>query len=182
MLDGTVEQLRHALGRYQRHNDEVSRAPCRPTGCSSTGVEDGWEPLCAFLGLPVPDAPFPHLNDRDRVPLALRAAAPTRAASRPLVCAVATPRLSAVCGRSRRSRSLSQEQALDALGMADDPFAQRIFASLAACNARSLALLDDHAARHAPGPYPRLRRPSCSALAVAPVERLDVDLTRDRHR
>jgi hypothetical protein len=22
----------------------------------------GWEPLCAFLGLPVPDAPFPHSN------------------------------------------------------------------------------------------------------------------------
>lgn len=26
---------------------------------------DGWEPLCAFLGCPVPDVPFPHLNERD---------------------------------------------------------------------------------------------------------------------
>ena len=26
---------------------------------------DGWEPLCAFLGLPVPDEPFPHANDRE---------------------------------------------------------------------------------------------------------------------
>ena len=26
-------------------------------------VSQGWGPLCAFLGLPVPDAPFPHLND-----------------------------------------------------------------------------------------------------------------------
>lgn len=25
-------------------------------------VEDGWEPLCAFLGKPVPDEPFPHVN------------------------------------------------------------------------------------------------------------------------
>lgn len=24
---------------------------------------DGWEPLCAFLGKPVPDVPFPRLND-----------------------------------------------------------------------------------------------------------------------
>jgi hypothetical protein len=24
---------------------------------------DGWEPLCAFLGLPVPETPFPRLND-----------------------------------------------------------------------------------------------------------------------
>ncbi len=22
----------------------------------------GWEPLCVFLGLPVPDVPFPHVN------------------------------------------------------------------------------------------------------------------------
>ena len=27
-------------------------------------VKDGWEPLCAFLGVPVPDAPFPRTNDR----------------------------------------------------------------------------------------------------------------------
>lgn len=25
-------------------------------------VEDGWEPLCAFLGKVVPDEPFPHVN------------------------------------------------------------------------------------------------------------------------
>ncbi|MFC6081777.1 sulfotransferase family protein [Sphaerisporangium aureirubrum] len=28
-------------------------------------VKQGWEPLCAFLGVPVPDEPFPWLNDRD---------------------------------------------------------------------------------------------------------------------
>jgi hypothetical protein len=27
-------------------------------------VRDGWEPLCAFLGLPVPDEPFPRTNGR----------------------------------------------------------------------------------------------------------------------
>lgn len=26
-------------------------------------VKQGWEPLCEFLGVPVPDEPFPHLND-----------------------------------------------------------------------------------------------------------------------
>lgn len=25
---------------------------------------DGWAPLCAFLGVPVPDTPFPKVNDR----------------------------------------------------------------------------------------------------------------------
>lgn len=24
--------------------------------------EDGWKPLCGFLGKPVPDIPFPHAN------------------------------------------------------------------------------------------------------------------------
>jgi hypothetical protein len=27
-------------------------------------VADGWGPLCEFLGVPVPDEPFPHVNDR----------------------------------------------------------------------------------------------------------------------
>ncbi len=27
-------------------------------------VRQGWEPLCSFLGEPVPDGPFPHINDR----------------------------------------------------------------------------------------------------------------------
>lgn len=27
-------------------------------------VKEGWEPLCAFLGVPVPDEPFPRTNDR----------------------------------------------------------------------------------------------------------------------
>jgi hypothetical protein len=26
-------------------------------------VSEGWDPLCKFLGVDVPDAPFPHLND-----------------------------------------------------------------------------------------------------------------------
>ena len=25
--------------------------------------QDGWEPLCAFLGKPVPEEPYPHIND-----------------------------------------------------------------------------------------------------------------------
>ncbi len=27
-------------------------------------VKDGWEPLCTFLGVEIPDKPFPRLNDR----------------------------------------------------------------------------------------------------------------------
>lgn len=28
-------------------------------------VKDGWGPLCEFLGVPVPDAPFPRTNNRE---------------------------------------------------------------------------------------------------------------------
>ena len=28
-------------------------------------VKDGWEPLCAFLDMPVPDEPFPRSNNRE---------------------------------------------------------------------------------------------------------------------
>jgi hypothetical protein len=27
-------------------------------------VKEGWEPLCRFLDAPIPDEPFPHINDR----------------------------------------------------------------------------------------------------------------------
>mmetsp|Transcript_68890 Transcript_68890/g.213074 ORF Transcript_68890/g.213074 Transcript_68890/m.213074 type:complete len:170 (+) Transcript_68890:144-653(+) len=31
-------------------------------------VSDGWAPLCEFLGVPVPDAPFPHRNRASELP------------------------------------------------------------------------------------------------------------------
>jgi hypothetical protein len=30
-------------------------------------AKDGWDPLCAFLGVPVPDAPYPRVNARDEL-------------------------------------------------------------------------------------------------------------------
>lgn len=30
-------------------------------------VKDGWEPLCRILDCPIPDEPFPHVNDRDEI-------------------------------------------------------------------------------------------------------------------
>jgi hypothetical protein len=50
-----------ALAAYNRHNDRV-----RETVPAGRLVEhragDGWEPLCAALGLDIPEAPFPHTN------------------------------------------------------------------------------------------------------------------------
>ena len=45
-------------------------------------VKEGWEPLCRFLNVPVPEGPFPHLNDREEFQRRARQAAPTTGRSR----------------------------------------------------------------------------------------------------
>jgi len=53
------------VARYERHNDEVIRYFSDRTGdllVVNWEAGDGWERLCAFLGQPVPDKPFPHAN------------------------------------------------------------------------------------------------------------------------
>jgi Sulfotransferase domain len=40
--------------------------------CLVYSVTEGWEPLCAFLGVPVPDTPFPRINDRAQLQARLR--------------------------------------------------------------------------------------------------------------
>lgn len=169
ILDGSYERRDDALGRYARHNEEVSRTV--PTERLLVfDVEDGWEPLCAFLDVAVPDAPFPHLNDRAelRARLAPRARA---VAGRPLVRA-ATPRISGLA-HADPARSFSQQEALDALGMTDDPFAQRIFASCGV-QRRHLKLLEEHVGQTLQG-RSAASEAQMFELAVAAVDRLGVD-------
>ena len=48
---------------FNAHNDAV-KATIPADRLLVYQVRDGWEPLCAFLGVPVPGAPFPRSNDR----------------------------------------------------------------------------------------------------------------------
>ena len=48
---------------YLRHNDKVRRSIPLPR-LLEWRAADGWEPICAALGLPVPDSPFPWRNRR----------------------------------------------------------------------------------------------------------------------
>ena len=51
----------HAIGVFNAHNEEVRRSvPADRLLVYESG--EGWERLCAFLGLPVPSAPYPALN------------------------------------------------------------------------------------------------------------------------
>lgn len=52
------------ISLYQRHNNAIMRAvPKERLLVYETG--SGWEPICRFLGVPVPAEPFPRANDRD---------------------------------------------------------------------------------------------------------------------
>jgi hypothetical protein len=50
-----------AIAAYERHNDAV-RSEVPPEQLVDWQPGDGWEPICAALGVPVPSEPFPHTN------------------------------------------------------------------------------------------------------------------------
>jgi len=55
-----------AIAAYEAHVEAVLRA-VPPDRLLVYEVSQGWEPLCRFLGVPVPERPFPHVNDRAAV-------------------------------------------------------------------------------------------------------------------
>ena len=61
---------------FTSYTDEVIKG-IAPERLLIFKVQDGWDPLCNFLGLPVPDIPFPHVNTKDehmRMMAAMKAA------------------------------------------------------------------------------------------------------------
>jgi hypothetical protein len=58
---GRFEDRAHAIDVFERHNAEVKAAiPAERLLVYEVG--SGWDPLSAFLNLPVPDEPYPHVN------------------------------------------------------------------------------------------------------------------------
>jgi hypothetical protein len=71
MVDGTVWEgtfggkfadREHAIEVFEEHNARVKRE-IPADRLLVFEVAQGWEPLCSFLGVPVPETPFPRLND-----------------------------------------------------------------------------------------------------------------------
>jgi Sulfotransferase domain len=69
-LDGRFEDREYAIETFERHNEKVEQS-VSPEKLLVYEVKEGWGPLCEFLGVEVPEEPFPHLNDsavfRDRI-------------------------------------------------------------------------------------------------------------------
>jgi hypothetical protein len=62
LFDGEINDRDRCVEVYERHNAAViAGIPTDRLLVYKPG--DGWEPLCAFLGCPVPDEPYPRLND-----------------------------------------------------------------------------------------------------------------------
>lgn len=62
LFDGQFLDKAHAIKVFNDHIAEV-KAYCDPDRLLVFEVSQGWEPLCEFLDVAVPDEPFPHLND-----------------------------------------------------------------------------------------------------------------------
>lgn len=58
---GRIDDRAHVIDVYERHNRTV-QATLPADRLLSYDVAQGWAPLCAFLGVPVPDEPFPRIN------------------------------------------------------------------------------------------------------------------------
>jgi hypothetical protein len=53
---------RSVIEQFKAYNESV-KAECPKDKLLVFDVSQGWEPLCAFLGVPVPNVPFPRVND-----------------------------------------------------------------------------------------------------------------------
>jgi hypothetical protein len=54
----------NAIKVFNQHNDTVQQT-VPPERLLVYEVKQGWEPLCDFLEVPLPDSPFPHKNTRE---------------------------------------------------------------------------------------------------------------------
>lgn len=64
LMSGEITSDEWMSSAMHRYHEEVQRT-VPSDRLLVWSVTDGWEPLCEFLDVPVPDVPFPHLNDAD---------------------------------------------------------------------------------------------------------------------
>ena len=70
-LQGAMTDKAKAIARYNAYVDEV-KAGVPADKLLVFKVDQGWAPLCAFLGVPQPQTEFPNLNDRAQVKKAIQ--------------------------------------------------------------------------------------------------------------
>lgn len=61
VFDGRMEDRAHVIDVFNRHNEAV-RAEVPADQLLVFEASEGWAPLCEFLGVPVPEEPYPKVN------------------------------------------------------------------------------------------------------------------------
>jgi hypothetical protein len=59
----TMPDRKKSVAYYQQHIETV-KAAVPPDRLLIFTADQGWEPLCRFIGVPVPASPFPNVNSR----------------------------------------------------------------------------------------------------------------------
>jgi hypothetical protein len=62
-LVGNHQDAQGMIDAFHRHNNAV-RESVPADRLLVWEVKEGWEPLCRFLEVDIPDAPFPNVNDK----------------------------------------------------------------------------------------------------------------------
>ena len=61
---GRMGDAEHAMAVFRAHTDEV-RATIAPERLLVYDVAEGWEPLCEFLAVAVPETSFPRIHSTE---------------------------------------------------------------------------------------------------------------------
>ena len=64
VFGGRLDDRAHAMAVYEKNIADVQAAFTQERLLTYT-LGDGWDPLCRFLGRPVPDMPFPRSNSTE---------------------------------------------------------------------------------------------------------------------
>jgi len=68
---GTMTDKAKAIAYYEEHIANV-KAAVPPERLLVYTVDEGWGPLCDFIGAPQPSTPFPNVNDRAQIKQEIR--------------------------------------------------------------------------------------------------------------
>lgn len=63
---GTMENRDKAIADYHQHIEEI-KSLVPPEKLLLFSADQGWAPLCNFLGVEIPKMPFPRANDRTQI-------------------------------------------------------------------------------------------------------------------
>jgi hypothetical protein len=61
-LNGTMTDKQAAIAHYEQHIEDV-KATVPASQLLVFSADQGWQPLCDFLGVAVPDIDFPRVNE-----------------------------------------------------------------------------------------------------------------------